>query len=306
MKRPLHIGLRLPALGTFEPGKRGNIQGDEQVARAWAKYLLRRDDVRSVTLYDASSHITGDLDVLIHFNPFLDLHDKARNILYLQNVFPESHHAGGTVGVFRQVQSRYAGFLFTSRPLMQSCADGGVVPFATDPETFFPQPDTRYQVPVAFVGNDIRGGSINRRYFYPAMELGLVIYGNDWTPPLSTLCRGKLPMGDLPKLYSTASINLNAHIAEHIRFGTINLRLFDILACGGFVISDHSAALDQAFGEAVVCTDGHEDEWAKIVRYLSDAPERTRRSELGRKIVLDSHTYERRVDDLMTYLHAIL
>ena len=302
----LRIGLRLAAAGTLDPAHSGNVQGDEQVALSWKKYLLRDPGVQSVTLFDAASRITDDLDVLIHFNPFLDTHRKAKNVLYLQNAFPPSDYPGGTAGVFRQVQSRFAGFLFTSSKLMQACADGGVIPFATDPETFYPQPTKAYRIPVAFVGNDIRGGAANYRYFQPAADLGLVIYGNEWLPPLAGICRGKLPMPDLPKLYSSASINLNAHAAEHAFFGTVNLRIFDVLACGGFVLSDHNEGVLEYFGDSVVCSDGYEDEWAKLVHYLSDPDLRRRRAETGRRIVLESHTYENRVRDLMTYLHATI
>src|SRR5437867_13430806 len=93
----LRIGLRLLTLGTFDVSKTGNVQGDEQVARAWQKYLLRCPEIESVMLYDAEAEIGDPLDFLIHFNPFLKLHDKAKNVLYLQNAFPESRYNGGFV-----------------------------------------------------------------------------------------------------------------------------------------------------------------------------------------------------------------
>jgi len=281
------------------------MQGDEQVARSWQKYLSRSESVESVTLYGASAPREQQLDVLIHFNPFLELHEKTKNVLYLQNAFPESSYAGGVLGVFQQVRNRFSGFVFTSRKLMNACTDGAVVPFATDPEVFFPQPSDLYRVAVAFVGNDIRGAATNQQYLFPAIPLGLVIYGNHWAPPLSKTCRGKLPMEDLPKLYSSAFINLNAHLADHIRWETINLRIFDIFACGGFIISDHHPGLFEEFGDSVVYTEGHEDLWAKIVRHLSDAADRHKRSITGREIVLSRHTYAHRVTDLVTYLNAL-
>jgi len=306
LKRRLRIGIKLLATGTFDPTKPGNVQGDEQVARAWEKYLARSGQVQSVRLYDAKSRISDNLDVLIHFNPFLDFDNKTRNILYMQNAFPESKYPGGVAGIYRRVKDRFEGFLYTSRPLMEACGPGAVIPFATDPEVFFPRPDPAYSIPVALVGNDLRGGAINKRYFEPAIPLGLVVYGNQWTPPLSTVSRGKLPMDDLPKLYSSATINLNAHLADHVRWGTVNLRIYDILACGGFVISDYNRSMAELFGESVVCTEGFEDLWAKIVHYLSDTDERKRRAELGRKIVLSDHTYEARSRDLLKYLDEVL
>jgi spore maturation protein CgeB len=306
LKRGLRIGLRLPAIGTLSTSGGSNMQGDEQVARAWQKYLTRCESVESVALYGAKSSIQDPLDVLVHFNPFLEIQENTKNVLYLQNAFPESVYKDGVLGVFRQAQSRFSGFLFTSRNLMKACADGAVVPFATDPEVFFPQSIETYRVPVAFVGNDIRGATINHRYFFPAVSLGLVIYGNHWAPPLDKLCRGKLSMEDLPKLYSSALINLNAHLQDHVRWGTVNLRIFDILACEGFIISDYTDALQEEFGDSVVCSDGYEDLWAKIVRYTADPEERRRRSVAGRKLVLSNHTYASRVRDLLSYLEALI
>jgi spore maturation protein CgeB len=56
-------------------------------------------------------------------------------------------------------------------------------------------------------------------------------------------------MPDLPKLYSESQINLNAHISEHLEWETINLRIYDILACGGFIISDYFESLENIFGD---------------------------------------------------------
>lgn len=306
MKRKLRIGLRLQSIESLDVSKPGNVQGDELVGRSWQKYLDRREEVESVYLYGSHGPITDNLDVLIHFNPYLDLLPNTKNILYLQNAFPQEQYPGGTVGVFNQVKTKFDGYIFTSQKLMEACAPGTVVPFATDPEFFFPQPSESYNHPVCFVGNDIRGLVINLRYFVPALSFGLVIYGNIWSPPLAQACRGKLPMPDLPKVYSSVAINLNAHISEHVKWDTINLRVYNALACGGFVLSDELASLSAIFGDDVVCTQGDEDEWAKLVRYLADPQERQKRSREGRKIVLSNHTYAQRVDTVLRYLKEIV
>ena len=252
--KTIKIGIRLLGINTFDVKKQGNIQGDELIARGWQKYLQRHDDVELALLYGPSGAIAEELDVVIHFNPSLELHPKAKNILYLQNAFPKEEHPGGTVGVFERVKS----------PL------------------------------------------VNRRYIAPALPLGLVIYGNMWNPPLSKVWKGKLPMPDLPKLYSDCLINLNAHISEHAEMETINLRIYDILACGGFIISDYVQSIVDEFGDIVVCTDGYEDEWAKIVRYLADPEERKRRCQEGYSLVLNNHSYEQRMEIVVDYLKEIL
>lgn len=306
MRTKLRIGIKLWRIGTLEKKWIGNVNGDEQVARYWRKYLLRSNEVDYVFLYGPADQPHDSLHVIIHFNPFLEPQPGVRNVLYLQNAFPRENFPGGTIGVFEAVQSRFEGYIFTSQALMAACRPGAVIPFATDPEVFFPQKSELYSHPVCFVGNDIRGPAVNHRYLIPALPFGLVIYGNTWAPPLSTAVRGKLPDLDLPKVYTSAAINLNAHIAEHVEWDTINLRVYDALACGGFVLSDYVPSLAGAFGEAVVATKGDEDLWAKLIRYSIDQVGRQKRVEIGRKIVLNDHTYQKRMHTLISYLRALL
>ncbi|QOX80329.1 hypothetical protein FY034_15755 [Trichlorobacter lovleyi] len=67
--KKLTIGIRLREIGSLDINFNGFMNGDELVARSWAKYLLRRDDVQSVELYGKSGEASHDLDFLLHFNP---------------------------------------------------------------------------------------------------------------------------------------------------------------------------------------------------------------------------------------------
>jgi spore maturation protein CgeB len=326
----LRIGLHLIGIGTFDVNRPGNVQGDELVARCWSKYLARHPAVGRIVLYGQGQPHPGDLDLVIHFHPDLEGHPAARNFLYLQNVFPAELFPGGTLGVFQKVKHRFDGFLFTSQRLMRACAPGAVIPFATDPELFRPGPGTggspatasaspgsgsgsgpnrsgpRPGAPaVTFVGNNIRGERCNQRYLVPALPFGLAIYGNNaWQAPLVAACRGKVPMEELPALYAGSPVNLNAHIPDHVAFDTLNQRLYDILACGGFVISDRIDALESVFEDAVLTTDGDDDLWAKLVCSLADGDDRRRRADKGRRLVLDRHTYAHRCAAVVEFLQT--
>jgi spore maturation protein CgeB len=303
------IGIHLLGIDTFDINKPGNFQGDELIGRGWQKYLARYEQIERADIYGAQDAMMDDLDVVIHFNPFIDKHPTAKNILYLQNAYPKEDYKGGTVGVFNYFKDKFDGYIFTSERLMKSCADGAVVPFATDPEIFQPEPSGEYDLPVSFVGNaNVRSHYTNQRYFAPALPFGLVVYGNMWQdyPPISKAWKGRLPMPDLCKLYTGSHINLNAHITQHYEMDTINLRIYDILACGGFIISDHVDSLQETFGDVVVITDGYEDEWAKIAYYLSNPELRKKKAEEGRKLVLSHHSYEHRMKTVVKYLEEIL
>ncbi|MEK0338135.1 MAG: glycosyltransferase, partial [Nitrosopumilus sp.] len=302
----MKIGLNLFKLGTFDKNVDGLVQGDELLAMSWQKYLARRSEVDGVIL--SSGRFLDDVDVIIHFNPLLETSGKAKNILYLQNVFPEPHWKGGTVGIFNANKSKFDGFIFTSKKLMEVChSEGIVVPFATDPERFYPQHTTEgsyHQIPVSFVGNRLG----REKYFYPAIELGLKIWSKShWSGHFESSWQGFLPLEDMRFVYTNSKINLNIHVPEHNYFGTIVERVFNVLACGGFLISDASWAVQETFEDSVVLTkDKGADLASKIVYYQKNKKERDEKAIEGRRIVLKNHTYEKRIDIVLEYLEYVL
>lgn len=301
------IGLALAATGTLDVNSRHRgIQGDEQVALSWKKYLERCDEVDCVSLLGSDYDQSAGLDIVIHFDPFIAPHPRAVNILYMQNAFPRPQYPDGTQGVFRAVREKFRGFIFTSAKLMECCAPGAVIPFATDPEALSPRFDARFSHPVSFLGNPIRGPHVEHRYIAPAIPFGLAIYSKTpWPDPFAGSWKGSLPGADMPGLYTSSLINLNAHLDEHLEMETVNLRIFDVLACEGFVISDNMECMEEIFEGAIVLTSGYEDEWAKISYYLSHREERIERQKRGRQIVLRDHTYKARMETLLRFLREI-
>ncbi len=306
----MKIGINLSGIGTFNMGIGYNAQGDELMGIGWQKYLLRKEEVDEVILYGPNCSFRTDLDVMIHFNPLLKVSDGVKNILYLQNAFPAHHWKGGTIGVFNEHKSKYEGFMFSSNKLMDLCCEGAVVPFAADHERFIPQPVTEgpyFQVPVCFVGNDLRGVDVNKKYLYPALQYGLKLWGKTpWQPPLEAVRQGGLPLEDMAVLYTNAKICLNAHMFEHNEVGTVNGRVFEVVLCGGFLISDNSWATKEIFGDSVVLTEGDDDLISKLSYYLENKKERKKRGLEARKIALALHTYEHRIETVLSYIKEIL
>lgn len=303
----LKIGIRLRLIDTFQVAKKGNFMGDELVGRTWAKYLERREDVERADVYPAEGPVADDLDVLIHFSPFLEKPDGVPHFWYMQNAYRWQDHPEGTEAVFEGAKGDFMGFAFTSERLRDACAPGVVIPFATDPEFFYPQVKPEFEFPVSFVGNDIRTKTDNRRFVRPAIRRGLVIYGNGWKKrPYRGVHRGKLPMPDLPAVYSSTQVNLNFTLEEHVTYDTINLRIFDSLACMGFMLSDPVDSIEPTFGDAVAITTGGWDMRRQLKRFLADPAECQRRAKIGYELVLAKHTYAHRMDTLVDYLHQLL
>lgn len=306
----MRICLAVPKLGSIDINNPGNVQGDEMIARAWAKYLPDHEVI-------LSQGPNSDCDIIIHFNPHLGKVPGKKNILYLQNAYEPENYEGGTVGIFSRDGVGYDGYLFTSEKLRSNCVtatigrDGfeklftnDVIPFAVDEELFYKRDvDPRYAHQVCFVGNNLRGREKDAQYMVPIRD-HLVLYGNpdSVNPELVKCHRGKLPIGDEPVLYSSSSICLNVHIAEHAVHDTVNFRVYTALACGGFIISDIIPTLEKEFTEAVFLTPGGSKLADAVQHFLCNPSATESFRKTGKDMVLSQHTFRHRMQVLSGFL----
>jgi len=285
------------SLNTKENGK--NVQGDELVARLWAKNLLEDERVVCADINGKDKY-----DVTISFNPLIHEPNSGFKVLYMQNIFPKPNWTG-TVEMFQESSSRYDGFVFPSQGLKDLCGEDGLVcQFATDLDIFSPREyNQALDFNLCFVGNKIRDETTTERYMMCAKEKGLVIFGNrfGWQ---NEYCRGKISIEDESVLYSSSKICLNSHVGEHLQNGTFNFRIFNVLACGGFIISDHSKHLEDEFGDCMVFTSGYQDLAEKVDYYLNNPDETLKYREAGLKKVREKHTFKHRMDDLFNWLEG--
>lgn len=276
-----------------------NVQGDELVARSWVKYLNRDNRVSVAEL----NGLKNNYDVTISFSPLIKFPMSGYKILYLQNVFPKPYWPG-TVEVYNQIKQNYDGFIFPSQGLKDRCGDGLVCQFAVDPEIFYPESvNSQFDHNLCFVGNNIRDRATSEKYLFCSKDKGLVIYGNPagWN---SELCQGKISIENERSLYSSCKICLNVHLQEHLDYGSYNFRIFNILACKGFIISDKSQYLENEFTNCIEFTSGDDDLLSKIDFYLSNMEKTNIYRENGYKYILSKHTFKHRISDLLIWLGA--
>ena len=290
----MRLNILVPSLESITTANNGaNVQGDEMVARAWAKYLARDSRVTSVEING-----TSIADACISFTPFLK-GSRGLQVLYLQNVFPPPEWPG-TEAVYRWSRQHFTEYVFPSPGLRDRCCAGLVLQFAVDPEIYFPRGKADAP-PVVFVGNNIRDRETTERYILACRDQGLAVYGNPaaWNDPV---CRGKCSVEDEASMYQNAGVCLNVHLREHLEYGAFNFRIFAALACGGFVISDRSPQLEAEFGGCIQFTDGGDDLRQLVDLYLA-RPEWTRPyREAGRRLVLERHTFAHRMTELVNWL----
>ena len=111
-----------------------------------------------------------------------------------------------------------------------------------------------------------------------------------------------IPNDELNQYYSSCKILLNDHWEDMKELGFISNRLFDALGCGAFIISDKMSEVDALFEGNVVTYDGADDLNEKITYYLEHPNERNEKASKGREIVLNNHTFDQRVNEIIKYL----
>lgn len=141
-------------------------------------------------------------------------------------------------------------------------------------------------------------------------EFPLAIYGKYWQrfePLLNHALKQKIHYEDvwgekLPPLLQSSKIILNINkIGWHSIESGINLRVFEALAAGSFLLTEDSTELRELFtpGEELETFSNQEELKAKIAYYLKHDTERERIAKQGQAKFLSLYTWPERVKILM-------
>ena len=108
--------------------------------------------------------------------------------------------------------------------------------------------------------------------------------------------------GELTRIYNAARVNVD--IGRLYQTDIVTMRVFDVLACGGFLIAERSDALEDLFdvgGEVEAF--GTLEELKEKVAYFLDHPEAARRiAARGERAVRERHAFQDRVEKMLTRL----
>lgn len=178
---------------------------------------------------------------------------------------------------------------------------------ATDHHRFRPLPaDPEHRHRVAIVATTRH---VFRRSVADALAVGIrpAIYGSGWhefvDPEL--IVSEFIPNAQLPTVYASVDLLLNDHWDTMRAGGFVSNRIFDALACGTPVVSDHLPEIVELFGDAVG-TYRTRDELADLVAAAGDDPAAARRRAAeGRRIVLAGHTFDHRARTLVDLLDRL-
>lgn len=234
------------------PGPRGDLWGDSYFAAALADALTDLGHRPVVFRHGAHSGPTAhQSDVVLTLRGLTRTHPQpgAVNILWVIS-HPD------LVDV-REVQQ--FDIIVSASPIWaqdmrrRSGREVEVIFQATDPRLFAPRAVSDQPGPALFVGGT--RGQESRPIVSGALEAGLdlTVYGPGWA--------GRLPEGvwradylenvELSKAYGAAGVVLNDHWPDMAAQGFVNNRLFDAVASGARVVSDHVEGIDQLFADSV-------------------------------------------------------
>lgn len=274
--------------------------GDWHLAQGLAQALRRLGQDVVVQTHDQAESLatrSSDIHLVIHGLASVRRSPGQRHIVWVVS-HPESFDldACDTADLVLVASPRFAEYLRA-----RSNTPVEVVLQATDGVRFQRRPVVpEHQHPVTVVA---KTRNVRRRVVADALAAGIrpAIYGSGW----QHLVDPELVVSDhvdndlLPIVYSSAGVVLNDHWDTMRSWGFVSNRIFDVLACGVPIISDHLPEIQGLFGAAVP-TYGTSADLGDLVRKALADPEAARlRAEGGRQIVLAHHTFDHRASQIL-------
>jgi len=192
-----------------------------------------------------------------------------------------------------------------------------LLPIACDPAIhapveLTPEEKLRWGSPISFVG----AGYYNRQETFASLsDLPLKIWGTEWPTcsPFDKLVQEqgrRLSPQEYVKIFNASDININLHSSRE-KSGVdpagdfLNPRTFELASAGAFQLVDARSHLTRAFepGKEIAVFTDTEDLKAKIDYYLANPEERKAIALAGQQRVLKDHTYENRLNEMLSFIY---
>ncbi|QFT88415.1 hypothetical protein FIU87_07150 [Bacillus sp. THAF10] len=274
--------------------------GDYHIGRSLTKYLKRRG-IEVVTDYYPNYNVRRNADVVFVIRGRFPYKTSKKSINIMWNI---SHPETVKLSEYKRydiicvASEKYAAILKKKlkKPVFSLLQ-------CTDTEEFYEGNDGLKRDGVIFVGNT-RG--IKRQCVPWSVELNVPIkvWGNGWEQWIEKkyIIDTYVPNEDLGQLYSKSKVILNDHWEDMKKYGFINNRTFDALACGLPIISDYHPELEKLFPKGILFYNNKEelaDCYKRIQNSYSDVKKTI--TSLTKK-VREEFTFEQRVNELLEIL----
>ena len=153
--------------------------------------------------------------------------------------------------------------------------------------------DEKYDTELLFVGN---ARFVYRKILHDLLpsKYHLDVYGHQWEGLLDDkyIVDEYIPNEELYKAYSSTKVLLNDHWKDMREKGFISNRIFDGLACGAVIVTDHVKGLEDVFSsDDIIIYDKKEELEDKIEEALHRNPVNPN--------VVSEHTFTNRVETII-------
>lgn len=183
---------------------------------------------------------------------------------------------------------------------------------AADP-SFYKGSDTymdtdRYLAAHQYIGMKLAAVERERTLNRLAEHFNVTLYTRSDTTPLPNVhCKGGAEtLTEMPKIFHASKINLNITMRP-IETG-LSLRVWDVLGCGGFLLTNYQSEIPEYFeiGKDLEVYESMEELEQKVQYYLTHEEERIEIAISGYEKVSQHHTYEQRLAQMIRILNAAL
>jgi len=271
---------------------------DQPEKKVWGDYWFKENLTKAFA--EAGCPVDNSSPkILLHLfgEPLADLSSDTYNILWIH-----SHPDWINPEILEKYQKIYC----ISRPFIQKLIDMGFdADFLMVPTNMTPvHCEKKYDI--VFVGN-----TRQNRVRKVISDLGdskyqVKIWGWGWKGLIPEAWYGGeyYENARLNELYAASKIVLNDHHDDMKREGFINPRVLDVLASGGFVISDDMPEMVDFLECSVPTYRSREELRALIDAYISDDTAREKLAEKGRKIA-SQYTYEACCSEIIRHISTL-
>lgn len=281
--------------------------GDFHFGRSLTKYLERAGQ-QVVTHYDPGWDTPADADVVLVLRgkyPFAPGRAHRGALRVMWNI----SHPGD---VSLEEYETYDLVCVASRPWADELGRLVDVPVhallqCTDPEEFHPGLGERAATDIVFIGNT---RDVERPAVLWALEYGLPlkIWGRGWEAfgiAPEHVVADYVPNEQLGALYASSRATLNDHWDDMKRFGFVNNRIFDALACHLPVVSDWHDELEALVPAGVLLYRNRTEFEACVESLLLDHPRLRQDAQAAGERIRTEFSFEHRAAELVQLVEGL-
>lgn len=296
----LKFAIKIPA-----PFKVRMAWGDFHYAES-LKHALERlgHEVRIDFLEDWDKHPVNSTEVTLVLRGLSRYEPKPSEFSILWNIsHPDqiSYEEYALYKVIYVASQSYAG-------LLSKILERPVYPLlqCTDSDRFgYREHENRPNASGVFVGNSRNEYREIVRWAVES-ELDLDIYGQRWENfvPAEMVRRDNVPNNELANVYASGRFVLNDHWASMRDFGILSNRIFDVVGCGGRLVSDRIDSVNHLLGGVVEMVESKDDLKATLNNKLPPVSRAKRRA--ASQYVHAEHSFDRRASQIVEQIGSML